>query len=286
MPKSQTLFKGWNYMLRREKAHGQTGQGMVEFALTIPILLLVLWAVIEFGWMLFVYSSVSSASREAARYGAAVDNFSDCAGIRDAAKRVGLAAGIDDANITIVYDHLKSGASHTGCESLATGDIVPGSRIQVDVATIYSPLVPLPLPDLNLQSSNAHTIVTDLHLTNGGGGGGGGNAAEYVYIAGMVGTNQTVEGEPITIRQGIVQALVMDSTSHPVGNVTVTGDFSGQNGFSYSEQVLHDDCNRVVHNRLPMTMSITPNSQSPLRSRMCPPPMVYLTMRPKTCKRP
>ncbi|MEN4041110.1 MAG: pilus assembly protein, partial [Anaerolineaceae bacterium] len=46
------------------------GQGMVEFALAIPVLLLILFGIIEMGRLMFYYSSVATASREAARYGA------------------------------------------------------------------------------------------------------------------------------------------------------------------------------------------------------------------------
>ncbi|HEX2981595.1 MAG TPA: TadE family protein, partial [Anaerolineaceae bacterium] len=48
------------------------GQGMVEFALALPIILMVIFGIIEFGRLLLSYSAVFSASREAARYGAAV----------------------------------------------------------------------------------------------------------------------------------------------------------------------------------------------------------------------
>jgi len=47
------------------------GQGLVEFALVLPLLLLLLVGVVELGRMLVIYSSVNAASREAARYGAA-----------------------------------------------------------------------------------------------------------------------------------------------------------------------------------------------------------------------
>ncbi len=48
------------------------GQGMVEFALALPIFLLLVFGVIEAGHLLMTYSAVYSAAREGARYGAAV----------------------------------------------------------------------------------------------------------------------------------------------------------------------------------------------------------------------
>ena len=69
-------------------------QGMVEFALILPLLLLVVFGVIEMGRLLVIYSSVGTASREAARYASAAGEpspglpyYADCAGIRAAAQR-------------------------------------------------------------------------------------------------------------------------------------------------------------------------------------------------------
>jgi Flp pilus assembly protein TadG len=50
--------------LREEK-----GQSLVEFALLIPLLILILMAIIEFGFMFNAYITISNASREGARLG-------------------------------------------------------------------------------------------------------------------------------------------------------------------------------------------------------------------------
>ncbi|NOY98942.1 MAG: hypothetical protein GXP40_07040, partial [Chloroflexi bacterium] len=88
-----------------------SGQSMVEFAIVLPILLLILFGIIEFGHLLFVYSSVVTASREAARYGSAAGSadgwtpyYLDCDGIRETARRTGILANIQDENIAIMYD--------------------------------------------------------------------------------------------------------------------------------------------------------------------------------------
>lgn len=47
----------------------ERGQDMVEFALVVPILLLLFLGIIEFGIIVFRYNSVSSLAREGARYG-------------------------------------------------------------------------------------------------------------------------------------------------------------------------------------------------------------------------
>jgi Flp pilus assembly protein TadG len=46
-----------------------TAQAMVEFAIVLPILLLLLYGLLEAGRLLFMYSTIVTASRQAARYG-------------------------------------------------------------------------------------------------------------------------------------------------------------------------------------------------------------------------
>ena len=89
----------------------ESAQSTVEIALILPILLLVVLGIMEMGRMLFFYSSVVSASREGARYGAAVGDingvpfYEDCDGIRAAALKAGAFAGLDDGDIEIFYDN-------------------------------------------------------------------------------------------------------------------------------------------------------------------------------------
>jgi TadE-like protein len=86
---------------RRDKA-----QGMVEFALVFPVVLLLIYGIMEFGRMIYIYSSVTTASREAARYGVAVGTvggvprYLDCPGILDAAERAAILVPMDNMTIS------------------------------------------------------------------------------------------------------------------------------------------------------------------------------------------
>ena len=44
------------------------GQAMVEFAFVLPILLLVVFGLLEVGRLIFIYSSITNASRNASRH--------------------------------------------------------------------------------------------------------------------------------------------------------------------------------------------------------------------------
>lgn len=48
----------------------QNGQAMVEMAIVIPILLLIVFSIIEFGWIFGAQLLVAHGSREGARHGA------------------------------------------------------------------------------------------------------------------------------------------------------------------------------------------------------------------------
>lgn len=58
-------------MISNRDRRAQHGVAMVEFAIALPLLLLLLLGVAEFGRMLFHYNSVLQASRDASRYAAA-----------------------------------------------------------------------------------------------------------------------------------------------------------------------------------------------------------------------
>lgn len=51
-----------------KSARAQRGLAMVELALTLPLLVLLMFAFAEFGRMLFQYNSMEQASRDAGRY--------------------------------------------------------------------------------------------------------------------------------------------------------------------------------------------------------------------------
>ena len=150
--------------------HKIKGQGMVEFALVIPILLLLIFGIIEGGRLLWLYSTVLSSSREAARYGAAAGELSgslryyaDCDGIRGAAMRIGRFAGISSTDISISYDHgPTSGSPFAICPLPANQQIKLADRVVVQVVSNWQPLLPLanfgPFP---ISAITRRTIIKD-----------------------------------------------------------------------------------------------------------------------------
>ena len=184
--------------LNSQNNQAEKAQGMVEFALVLPILLLLAMGIIEFGRLLFIFSAVNTASSEAVRYGSAVDDtggtarYVDCTGIEEAAFRIGSLVNL--SSVTISYDEGPGGATISStCPPPVPDDIVGGrDRIYVQVQAPYSPIVPfVALFDglsFNITADSYRTIVKDIELGEGGGtgssgGGGGGGLPEVVFTS-------------------------------------------------------------------------------------------------------
>ena len=155
-----------------------SGQGMVEFALILPILLLLIFGFIELSRMMFIYSVVTTASREAVRYGAAVgDNGSgtpqylDCQGIRDAALNIGRVVGVANADVYIAYDNGPSDAGPYPICPVQPETIELGDRIIVEVRGYYNPVPAAPFVNVDpfvFASTSKRIIVKNASLIQGG----------------------------------------------------------------------------------------------------------------------
>jgi Flp pilus assembly protein TadG len=85
-------------MLHRIRRDGSRGQALVEFALVVPIFVLLLVGLFDIGRAVWNYNTVANAAREAARV--AVVN-QDQTVIREAAKTAGVSLSLEDADITL-----------------------------------------------------------------------------------------------------------------------------------------------------------------------------------------
>ncbi len=156
-------------------------QAMVEFMLALPLLLLLIYGTIEVARLIFIFSSVANASRQAARYGSAageVDNiayYQDCEGIRDVANQSAYITTFDEINIT--YDR---GVNSDGTQ-IPISDIDPspdadscpienetirnGDRIIVQVKAQYQPIISIiPLEPLTIVSASARTFLISIPI--------------------------------------------------------------------------------------------------------------------------
>ncbi len=154
---------------------------MVEFALVFPVLLLVVVGLIEVGRLVFIYASVVTSSREAARYGSAAGlissdtayfRYQDCEGIIEKAENVTFLTDRSDLTVTIEYDSGPGTTVYDTCVDVdgdgidAAVDVAPGTdgipkRIVVTVSMPYEPLVPVvpQLTTFTIQTTSARTFL-------------------------------------------------------------------------------------------------------------------------------
>lgn len=160
----------WAYGGLFSRSHRGAGQAMVEFALVLVVFLLLLFGIIEVSRLTITYVAVSSASREAARYGAAVGDdgigtvakYEDCEGIRDAAKRVTNAfLNLENSNISIQYDKGPASAIFATCPPNPL-NVQLGDRIIVNVTATFSPILPVGIPSFDIVSETKRTIVKNV----------------------------------------------------------------------------------------------------------------------------
>lgn len=161
-PQSQYQQLQQGIFVAQDKQPEQRGQAIVEFALAVPFIFMLIFGIIEFGRLMFSYSVVVSAAREAARYGSAVETYQDCVGIQDAGTRVGGLAGVRAGNVFISYDDGFGG----DVRACPPGNLPLGSRVIVEVRNVsYTPLVPMvSVPSMTLRSISRRTILIGLEL--------------------------------------------------------------------------------------------------------------------------
>jgi Flp pilus assembly protein TadG len=166
---------------------GLRAQAIVEFAIALPVLMMLLVGIMEVGRMVFMYASVVNSSRDAVRYASAYgrsDNelgngnqlkYSYCYGIRDIAKKSGSFLKLQNTDIAITYDSGPGTASLGTCNLFASPwedpDIVntvdTGDRVTVTVSATYNPMVSLlPLGTRTFTATSSRTILGVLDLDN------------------------------------------------------------------------------------------------------------------------
>ena len=153
-------------------------QAMVEFAIVLPILLLVVYGLIEVGRLIFIVASVNNATRQAARYGSTsgvgpngIARYLDCNGIRAEVQRLDFLNIIDDADIDISYDHGTTGSEFGNCNGSSyvptSGSLVPvtNDRVVVFVDAQFDTILPLvPIDPQPIEAESSRTLLLTISI--------------------------------------------------------------------------------------------------------------------------
>lgn len=109
----------------------ERGQGLVEFALVLPILLALVLGIIEFGWALNGKITLNSAVREGAR-AAAVYKYTDLADLNGVAQ----AAVISNSSASGLSDQSTKTTVHLNAAYLV-------DKIEVEASANFNPIIGL-----------------------------------------------------------------------------------------------------------------------------------------------
>lgn len=101
------------------------GNALVEFALTAPVLMLLLVGIFDLGWAVYANNTVALAAREGARM--AIITANNDSAIRTQVKRTAQGLGLVDGQIIITPSPTRT----------------PGNSVSVRVNYSYVPLTPI-----------------------------------------------------------------------------------------------------------------------------------------------
>lgn len=125
------------------------GQALVEFALVIPVFLLLIFGIIDAGRLIYTYNAVSNSARNAARVAIvnqAASGTDTCDTTAPTAYAVGCAVAssggitVAPADVDVVYtDYLGGGE----CGDGTPDGYVIGCVVSVTVSAPWTPLTPI-----------------------------------------------------------------------------------------------------------------------------------------------
>jgi hypothetical protein len=121
-----------------ERARDDRGAAIIEFALVAPLLLVLVWGIIETGRAFYTINGLASAVRDGARYGAAACPQSGTSGVPNIP---GCAAAIDSIVVRAFQPiGLPLNAGQVDANAIVSGG---NTRIEVVANYPYAPIVPV-----------------------------------------------------------------------------------------------------------------------------------------------
>jgi hypothetical protein len=167
-----------NHLFKSSQRTRVPGQGLVEFALILPILLFLVAGIVDFGRVMFTYAMASNALRDAVRraeifgYADTTPSYLQCQTMVDTASRVMFARNItiaiwfikeSDVSKTPIY--LKQAGQNCGASTVTDSQLATGDMLVISsTGTIpfITPILSTAIPALSWKYSAERTIVKTL----------------------------------------------------------------------------------------------------------------------------
>lgn len=131
----------------RRLVQGSTGQALAEFALVVPIFLLLLFGIIDLGRLVYTANALSNGAREAARAGSVGTRPPECNGLSREVCIQRVAAshawGLPGTSVTTDVDCERWAAGAPSPTSIAVGQCRTDDLLAVRSSTVFSLLTPI-----------------------------------------------------------------------------------------------------------------------------------------------
>jgi hypothetical protein len=136
--------------ITRCRGKGEDGQSLVEFAFVLPIFLLVLFAIIDFGMAFHAWIAVTSSAREGGRLGA----------VHPSLEAAGSPCFGEGSLAQCIEDRVRDTAGSIGDDlevNVTNADGIPGESVVVDVTYEYTLITPM----ANMLDIVSHGTIDD-----------------------------------------------------------------------------------------------------------------------------
>ena len=127
---------------RRRRPHDEEGAAAVEFAIVLPVLLLVVFGIISFGIIFAQELALGNAARQGARYGVVGDRT--CDEIKAEAVTNAASLAMPSSSEVVEVTVTRAGVACSG-DSVPCAGSAPGDNVEVETRFTSVPLVPLVL---------------------------------------------------------------------------------------------------------------------------------------------
>jgi len=158
---------------KRNTSGHRRAQAIVEFAIALPVLLMLLIGIMEVGRLILIYALVTNSSRDAVRYASAYGRgddglfkYKNCAKIKSVAQQSAFIVSLN--SVAITYDTGPAQSSWGTCDASSGEDPdikIPSSantfdRVTVIVKADYKPMLTfLPISPKTITSKSSRTIL-------------------------------------------------------------------------------------------------------------------------------
>lgn len=127
--------------MKQKKKRKESGQAIVEFALVLPLFLLLVMGIIDFGWLFYNYTTFENSARNAARI--ACVEYEDVGGYDSGSKtikNISFTIGKDDDGAFVLPEGVETAEGNSDQEDILYSviDTLPKSAKDVTVKITYS----------------------------------------------------------------------------------------------------------------------------------------------------